>query len=458
VYLAGGASLTAALLSVLLAPSLEDAAAFAAPLLGVVLLVLILHLRLQLSMLSPLGAIIFAYLTTAVFGPLVPINELRGAVSANLQLASSEVYATYIVFLVAVASICVGALLSGQVTVANVPSLVRDRSNSGHSSASATPSRVLLAAALLAMAPFALTLVAYGPELLVRDQYLVAGAGSGPAILVKVLSLPAVGVLGWLSRAYQGRWARLGVWLLIVAYWALLLSLATRELALVPIAAALGRLAADSSSRSARWLVAISGIAAILLLNMPLGLRASPQHGLIPYVEAMISTFGSPFDPAKSVYNVLFSFSLTGAVAFHATHLDWSTFALAIDPRPGSLTTWYDQSPELRINLYTPFNGLGELANHGWTYLIGSYLLIGAFFGYLQNRMTRLIDLGLPSGAILIFGLCCYFVFESLQYNLRSDVRVLYYLLGTDIGLRILAFLSQRRQITRQLPSIPSTT
>jgi hypothetical protein len=191
-------------------------------------------------------------------------------------------------------------------------------------------------------------------------------------------------------------------------------------------------------------LLLVAAVASIFLLPTPLALRGSSDHGLVPYLSTLFDepSAGTGLDAAGS--NILFSYALTGAVAFHAHPIGWSWALVSLDPRPGQFTDWYTIQPLLRVNAATPDNTLGELASLGLWPVFGFFLVVGAVFGYLDRRIRRLLSEGNTFAALLLFALASFFVLETLQYNLRSSSRLIYYLIVADGAIRL--FRMWRRQ------------
>jgi hypothetical protein len=406
----------------------------AIPLSAVGLVIMLLHLRSRLWTISPIAVILFAYLATAILGPLGLTGNGPGTVSAKITLTPDEVYQTFLIFVVAVGSLCVGALFLALLS----PRTSIDLGSSKPSIGAPGLRRVV---GLLAVVPLLLAVVGFGLDnLLFRASYSTTSAGDIVPTAGKILALPAVAIVSWLGKTSKSAISKVTAYSVVILYTVLLLSLSTRAFALVPLMVALGWLASNPRSARARWLMPLTAVSSILLLQTPLALRAANpyQHGLLPYVQTLFSGQDQTISVLNAVSNLLFSFALTGAVALHTSHLSASYFYLAIDPRLGQWTDWYLYQPELRINLVTPYNALGELANYGWPYLIAFFAMVGLIFEYFERRIIHLLRVGYPVFALLLFALCCYFVLESLQYNLRSASRVLYYLIAAEIGIRVI--------------------
>jgi hypothetical protein len=251
------------------------------------------------------------------------------------------------------------------------------------------------------------------------------------------LAIPAVVTLGWLGKSAETTRGKVLSYAGILIYVVLLFSLATRALSLVPVLVAIGIVAADPSSKKSHVFLLAAAIASILLLQTPLALRGSSDHGFIPYLATLFDQPPPSSGLEVAGSNILFSYALTGVVAFQAHPIGWSWALVSIDPRPGQFTDWYTIQPLLRVNAATPDNTLGELASLGLGPVFGFFLVVGALFGYLDRRIRRLLSDGNTFAALLLFALAALFVLETLQYNLRNSSRFIYYLIIADGAIRL---------------------
>jgi hypothetical protein len=256
--------------------------------------------------------------------------------------------------------------------------------------------------------------------------------------------------LGWLGKSANTTPGKVLSYAGILIYIVLLFSLATRALSLVPVLVAIGILAANPSSKKSHVLLLVAAIASIFLLQTPLSLRGSSDHGLVPYLTTLFDQPSSSSGLEVAGSNILFSYALTGEVAFYAHPIGWSWALVSLDPRPGQFTDWYAIQPLLRVNAATPDNTLGELASLGLWPVFGFFLAVGALFGYLDRRIRQLLSDGNTFAALLLFALAAFFVLETLQYNLRSSSRLIYYLIAADGAIRLLRML--RRGWKTRLP------
>jgi hypothetical protein len=410
-----------------------------------------LHSRTHSGVLSSVIILVVSYLALAVMGPIVGGAVSAGSgVSAGLVLAAPQEQETYLLLVMAAGATVLGAGLYSLVRPLQTPQPDPLRTTI------ASSQKVRVTAGILSLIPFALAVLGQGAGLLYRDDYIPPQTLGNPILIAaQTLALPAVAVLGWLIQNSRSAFSRsLGLGALAL-YAGMLFSLATRGLALMPLALALGMMAAAPMKRRMALILFAAGIASVLLLPVPLALRWSPHHGLVPYAQVIAQGIVS-IDLTSLASNVLFAYQLTGQVAFVVSRLDLSTLLVSLDPRPSGLTVWYTVEPTLRVNLYTPYNALGTLANYGWPVMVAFFLIVGAYLGHLDARVKRLLSQGQGLAALLLFGLACLFIVTTLQYDLRSCVRILYYAAGLEVAITMFTRVAQHSSNQLSRPVAPT--
>ena len=420
-----------------------------APLIALAVVATTLHLKVRLWTLSPVALLVVTYFIIGLAGPFTADAVATGiGVGARITLFPFEEHGAYLVFTIAATSAASGALAYA---VARPNGWLRvNRFAIKPVTGSA---RIRTVVAVLSLGPLALEVIRHGTGLLVRDAYLVGYIGDPVIVAASTLALPAVAVLGWLSQASYTPAGKIASWVGIVLYATVLFALATRAFALLPVMAALGMIAARPGEFQFRAALFAAAIGSVLLLELPLSLRGGASHGLIPYL-AFVAQGNVAFD-LSPFSNVLSSFQLTGRVAFGVPPLPFSDLLISLDPRPGQLVGWYDIEPLLRLNVFTPYNALGELANYGWLVLVVFFFCTGVYLGHIDRSVRRLIAAGQALPALLLFGLACLFTITTLQYNLRSNVRILYYMVALDVAIVALRWLGTRRERSDK-PMVPA--
>ncbi len=277
-------------------------------------------------------------------------------------------------------------------------------------------------------------------------------------ILGSSLAMVAVfgsGLIFALGRRPRNRSFRLWGVLILAAYEVVFFSLATRQFAVAPVVFCFGALLAQPRSKWLQFLAALGLLAAPLLIQVPLTLRGLPNQGLSPFLGYMTaSTRGfalqviSPEHLRTFLLNTFYGFPLTAYVS-SAPHLPLSYFLTSVNPLPGSLTSWYDISPLLRVSVYVPYNSLGELLNYGLLIASPMFFLLGVILAAIDTSIRREVAQGNYLLPALYIGLSVFFILDSTQYNLRSSIRVIYYMLAIALFARI---LSELRLVSRSEP------
>ncbi len=180
-----------------------------------------------------------------------------------------------------------------------------------------------------------------------------------------------------------------------------------------------------------------------MLTNLVISFRRGSTHGLIGNFSQIgqfdFLSAGNYFQSNVSAS----SFAITGYTGFIANPIPIKNLFIEINPLPGGFTGWYNIANEMRFNYYTPFTSIGELFNY-------SPLILFLFFAAL-GLFTRNLVLFQSSSGLSIFNLrqninvgsILLFVLLSIQYNLRSSLRVLYLAILVNTTL----FYLQRRRL-----------
>jgi hypothetical protein len=224
--------------------------------------------------------------------------------------------------------------------------------------------------------------------------------------------------------------------ILALTYEALYLAVATRLFALwVPLMFAGGFLTGTWSAKRQRWGAIVAAAVAILALQVPLGLRSLPNHGLVPGVEYISNQPSLVLTTHDPINNFLFGAPLTLYVANDISPLPNSELMTSISPFPSFLNNWEQIRASLRVNRRVPYSALGEMLNHGWLVLLVLTALLGA--GFTLAERVALSQSGLASGLsnMVVLGAASLFIVESTEYNLRSAVRLFYYTIVAVVGL-----------------------
>ncbi|MEJ2862450.1 hypothetical protein [Actinomycetospora flava] len=403
-------------------------------LLGTPLLLAVLVRRTYLdTYLSPVIVVPAAFVLTAALGVTVARSvNLSGNVSVQLALNDEETLLTAVLLSVSASALLVGGAIA--LHIARRLDVVR--------AVGARPRRPVGAVlspgrrtAVLAVAatPLLVVIGIDGTDLLSRNNYLIGEDGSlaGPAATVGMAGVIACGMLLNLEEGAR----RIPPAVVAVGYLLLYFSLGSRQMALCPVLLAVGFHVARPFRGSQLALVA-AAVVALALLPLPLFLRGGGEHGLFPYLAALPDAQSPIQVLAGALDNVFISFPLIGATAFQFAAIPRSTMWIELNPLPGDSAGWYDVASSVRINPYTPYATIGELGNHGWVVVVVFWLIAGLFLGYLAVRIPSLTAAGHRGMALVLTALPLLFILYSLQYNLRSSVRLLVYAALIDLAWR----------------------
>jgi hypothetical protein len=235
----------------------------------------------------------------------------------------------------------------------------------------------------------------------------------------------AVGYLSSMGRNSKINFKIIILFILLL-YGFYFLALSTRRIAIIPFAI----LALFFQQRKKiSYLIGfpVSVYSSLILMNFVLTVRGELQQGLASYIHALNSANFVNIEFLSIFQNFIASFQITGITAFLLDKYPMKDLFIEIDPLPGNLAGWYQILFRHSINSYTPTSSVGDLANYGMIVFIPS-IIIFSFFGMrlssilvqaLTRRDTVLVGL-IISGVFIT-------VFNSLQYSLRSSVRLFYY-------------------------------
>jgi len=407
---------------------------------------------LPLSLFSPVHMLILVYVITSFGGYFIypEIDDSIAGGSAALVLTQQELSRTMEAFFYLLYAFIVGAccyvLLSGKfVSVRHRPGQIRPKLKIKRSV------RVLLLLAVI----FSLVSLIFGfglEEIFWRTDYL-SERNKYLVILGKALVLPALLFLGYLFGIAKSTYYKVFLSLMLIIFMTVLFSMATRRLALAPILFFMGSLAANPKSKATIMFLYISFAIAPLLMQLAFVLRALPVQGLMPFAAiithtALTNDHVSLLSPIK---NFLFSFPLAGTV-MDLPSLDFSYLLTSLNPLPGFMTDWYEINQNLVLNTYTPFNALGELLNYGLTLSVGIYFFFGFYFAHLDKIIrARFVQQKGLLLALMLFGISILFILTSLQYNLRSAMRLIYYTMFIELVIALGKILIMPLVITKRL-------
>lgn len=419
-----------------------------------VLLWLVRH-RLQIVPLSPVWLIAIVLAAVGAFGYMLA-EDLAGLSGGGMvmYIQPEDLAATAYIYASAVAAFALGATIT---------TLLRGRRPRVKLAAIEVSNKTRGWMLVIAIVPVLMIFAALGSALIDRDIYLAGGLGLRELYgLGQQLATATIAIVGYvLVSGTRGQRILSGVLLLV--YFAMLFSMGSRRIALLPIVLVLGMLMAKPTRV---WLkLAIAGGLAALLLPVPLFLRGSQTHGLIPYLDAVQAYDIGDVDWLTTLNNVLISFPTTAMTAFHTAPLPIEYLFISLNPLPGGMAGWYEISRSMSLNAWTPYSTLGELWNYGPWVAFAVWAGIGVLATILDGHVQKLWEAGLPFISLAIIGLAAVFALQALQYNVRQSSRmILYALIVSIVGLVFVALRDgarrkreerERAALTRRAP-LPS--
>jgi hypothetical protein len=255
---------------------------------------------------------------------------------------------------------------------------------------------------------------------------------SGPSAALSVgQALGPVGVLicGYFTfRKEAPVGIRISSLTLALCYEVAYFGIGTRLFAIwIPLMFAGGLLSGAWTTSRQRLYLIITIVLTLLAVQVPLGLRVQPRHGVAASWHYLVNepkvVFGN-YDPLN---NVLFGAPLTVYVGEAVSAIPHADLLTATTPLPSGFTNWDEIRESLRVNIRVPYSAVGELLNFGWVYLFVVLFLVSAVFSYLGEVAGRRQNLIGGACTMILLGATALFIVQATEYNLRSVCRTFYY-------------------------------
>ncbi|MET3932806.1 hypothetical protein ABIE00_000852 [Arthrobacter sp. OAP107] len=281
--------------------------------------------------------------------------------------------------------------------------------------------------------------------LLDRENYLGAINVSAFAPLIGPLLLGAM-VFSGLAFCSASGLRRLPAIALITVIVAVVTATGSRSLGLYPLI--LITVAAVMRGRVGKISLGIAVTLAFMGLNVALAARSLDRHGLLPYVDFLVSDPAIITDWERStgaIRNIVSSVPLAGTV-LEQGGFSLDNLRLSLDPFGAE--AWSAVSDQLRIHAYVPYTAFGELALISFPALfLGCFLFTSGCAWIWKDLHTR----GHHLWAIVALAILLLSYMQMLQYNLRSTTRLLYFILLLYLGVRAFALASGSRSNSRTM-------
>lgn len=239
----------------------------------------------------------------------------------------------------------------------------------------------------------------------------------GGTVLKSLVSL-LVPVCSLLLPFHKNKFVRYLLFIIIVFF---VQGLNKRLLLLIPIFYYLGSYIRDrrfSLKRSTAF-----AIMTVFFAGYVLEYRLHSYQGVIPNLQQFFES-GVDLSSIWMGMNYLFGFSFYSTmVTSNFFDVTLSSIYLSINPLPGSMLNLESIVSEHKISKYAPYSALGTLGIIGipavFLYFFMAGLIFKLIFIYFPRRFRLLL--------FVVIVLFLVFTVMSLQYNLRTSVRFLYY-------------------------------
>lgn len=306
-------------------------------------------------------------------------------------------------------------------------------------------------AMLIAVVPLILMAIALGDTIFARSSYLAGERGGQLLGIGQQLATAAAAIVGYVFIAGT-KMQRVTAIAIGIAIMAVFFGLGSRRMALLPVVFAIGAVLANPK-RWVRYLVPAVVVAAVLL-PLPLYLRGSLTHGILPYLGQLATFDISLIDWRSTVNNVLISFPITGATAYQIPPIPMEYFWISLNPLPGNIAGFYDITENLGLNRYTPYSTIGEVWNRGPFVAIAFWLVAGVILAWLDSRVGKWMKSRYSFIGLIIVVLAGLFALTCLQYNLRASGRMLIYAIAITLAASVILSPVWRRAGGGALPRV----
>ncbi|VXB79421.1 conserved membrane hypothetical protein [Flavobacterium sp. 9AF] len=177
------------------------------------------------------------------------------------------------------------------------------------------------------------------------------------------------------------------------------------------------------------YFILFSIVILLIFFGYNISLRSeSHQHGLIPYI---LITLEKPEIIFKYIYknlyyNFVFGFYATAdTVEYYSSNID-KNLLISLNPLPGRFAGWYKIAEKMRLNIFAPYTGIGELYKTP-IFFFFYWVIIGFYFTTLDLKIKKFFlekKYILSLVQLLFIVMFCVLIYE---YNFRSSNRFIYY-------------------------------
>lgn len=194
-----------------------------------------------------------------------------------------------------------------------------------------------------------------------------------------------------------------------------------RIIVLLPLLYFLGSYLRDFKFHYLRFLILIS--VSIFFSGIAYKYRDNYEQGIISNIVYFYNN-GVDFDGVLEGLNYLFGFSFFSTlVTYSFFDASLSDFLISINPLPSFILDVSAVVDKHKITVFAPYSALGTLGILGFTYVFAYYFAVGLIFGCCKNYFP----MRFTSASFIVFVVFILFSVTSLQYQLRTATRFVYY-------------------------------
>jgi len=250
-----------------------------------------------------------------------------------------------------------------------------------------------------------------------RQGYLIGDGGNSYFRIIYTMMLPfSMMILPFL----KGQLMRA---MLFCVIFALVFGTSSRNIIIIPVFYAFGMLIRDNKISIIGQL--LTALSVITFSATSIQYRFNDLQGLIPNILYFFSN-GIELKFIILAINYLTSFSFfASALTVQDFTIDYAGFYTSINPLPSSMLNVEHMISSQKLNKNAPFTAIGILSQGGAIIVMLYFFVTGYCWSKFAGNLIRNSKLFAPFIYVIFF----LFMLLSIQYNLRSVTRYVYYML-----------------------------
>ncbi|MEZ8229353.1 hypothetical protein AB4582_19925 [Vibrio splendidus] len=250
-----------------------------------------------------------------------------------------------------------------------------------------------------------------------RQGYLIGDGGNSYFRIMYTMMLPfSMMILPFL----KGK--NLRVVLLFIVF-TLVFGTSSRNVIVIPVFYSFGMLVRDN--KISKISILLTTLSVIVFSSTSIQYRFNEFQGMIPNVVYFFSN-GIDFKFVALSINYLTSFSFfASALTLQDFTIDYAAFYTSINPLPSSMLNVEHMISNQKLNQNAPFTAIGILSQGGIITLVLYFFITGYCWSKFAGNLIRKSKIIAPFVYVIFF----LFTLLSIQYNLRSVTRYVYYML-----------------------------